>query len=831
MISQIHINQKLIQFRFLLVFILTSGFFANAQITGTVTDSNNQPLPFVNIYIENTYQGTTTNREGRYELNVKNPGDYVIAFQFLGFKTEKKPINVKTLPFTLNVTLKEETVSLKEVVINAKENPANLIIKKAIKNRKRNLSKYDTFKADFYSRGLIKIKNAPEKILGQEIGDLGGGLDSTRSGIVYLSETISKIQFKKPDKLKEEIIASKVSGDDSGFSFNNASDADFNFYNNTIEIENQLISPISDYAFNYYRYKLEGEFYDDNGNLINKIKVIPKRENDRIFSGYIYIVEDDWSFYALDLVVTGNQAQIPAADTINLKQSFSYSKSDKLWAKISQSIDFNYSIFGIKGDGRFTAVYSNYDFNPKFTKKSFNNELLAFSEEANKKDSIYWSKIRPVPLSSEEIEDYIKKDSIQIVRKSKTYLDSIDAKNNKFKIDNLFSGYRYSNSYKNWSLGVSAPWFTMAFNTVQGFNGMVRFNFRKNIDEYRRYFDVSLTTNYGHSDERLRLYGSLRYKFNNISKPFITISGGSATEQYNANLPSIRAFNSAASLTAEKNYMKIYEKNFAQIDYSQELFNGFRFYSTLSYQKRKALFNTTDQVWFPSDDRDYISNNPLDETAFGVAPFNNHNIFILELTGRIRFGQNYFSYPGSKVAYINNKFPTIFVSYRKGFGASINDYNFEEIQARLTQSFNISNKGNFEYNLKTGTFLNSENIAFMDFHHFNGNQFRATLGNYLNSFNNLPYYDYSTNSNYAELHAQHNFKGYIINKLPLLKKLNLNLVLGAHALCTENVKPYQEYNIGLDNIGWGKFRFLRLDYVRSYQSGFVSDVFVFGLSF
>ena len=140
-------------------------------------------------------------------------------------------------------------------------------------------------------------KNAPEKILGQEVGDLGGGLDSTRSGVIYLSETISKLDFKSPDKLKEKIIASKVSGDDNGFSFNNASDVDYNFYNNTIEIGNQLVSPVSEFAFNYYRYNLEGVFYDDRGNLINKIRVTPKRENDRVFSGLVYIIE--WIEFAI----------------------------------------------------------------------------------------------------------------------------------------------------------------------------------------------------------------------------------------------------------------------------------------------------------------------------------------------------------------------------------------------------------------------------------------------------------------------------------------------------------------------------------------------------
>ena len=164
------------------------------------------------------------------------------------------------------------------------------------------------------------------------------------------------------NKLKEKITASKVSGDNSGFSFNNAIDVDFNFYNNTVEFGNEIVSPIANNAFSYYRYQLEGVFYDVRGNLINKINVLPKRKNDPIFSGSIYIVEDQWTIYALELDITGIQARIPAVDIISLKQSFSYSEKENIWAIISQSIDFKYKFFGIKGDGRFTAVYSNYEF-------------------------------------------------------------------------------------------------------------------------------------------------------------------------------------------------------------------------------------------------------------------------------------------------------------------------------------------------------------------------------------------------------------------------------------------------------------------------------------
>jgi len=804
-----------------------------SQIKGTVTDTKNKPLAFVNIFIENTYKGTTSNEEGNYELNVTEANTYTVVFQFLGYKTVKKTVTIESFPFSLNAVLSDEEISLDEVVVNAEENPANNIIRQAIAKRKENLEKINSYKADFYSRGLIRIKDAPEKILGQDIGDLGGGLDSTRSGVIYLSETISKLEFLRPNKLKEKIIASKVSGDDKGFSFNNAIDVEFELYNNSIELGNQIISPIANNAFGYYRYTLEGVFYDDRGHLINKIKATPRRKNDPVFEGYIYIVEDQWTIYAAELDITGIQARLPAVDKVTITQNFAFSEQNKLWTKMSQNIDFKYGLFGIKGDGRFTAVYSNYSINPGLTRNNFSREIVSFAEEANKKDSIFWETIRPVPLTDEEITDYIKKDSIQIVKDSKVYKDSVDGVNNKFKLGDIIGGYNYSNTYENWSAGITSPIEAISFNTVQGWNGNVGGYFTKAYDEdYNRFLSINGNVNYGFSDDRLRGTVSATYKFNNISRPFLTISGGIQATQFNAADPISRLENTISSLFFEDNYMKLYDRSFVQARYSEELINGLRFYTTLSYERRKALFNTTDQVAFPEDDDMYTSNNPLSESAYGIAPFDTHNIMKLNVLARINFGQEYLSYPNSKFNITKDKYPTVLVGYEKGLASTIDDYNFDQIKARIYQSFNMSNKGRFSYNIRAGKFFNADDISFVDFQHFNGNQTHfSQQGNYTDVFNNLGYYDLSTNDSYLEMHAEHDFNGFILSRIPLLKELNFNLVVGAHALSTPNNKPYQEYTIGLDNIGWGKWRFLRVDYVRSYQGGFASDAVLFGLKF
>ncbi|WP_055446490.1 DUF5686 and carboxypeptidase regulatory-like domain-containing protein [Lacinutrix mariniflava] len=807
--------------------------FSFAQVTGIVSSNTDDTLPFVNVYINDTYTGTTTNENGNYTLDISKKGDYTIVFQYLGFKTLKKSISIMSFPYVLDAKLVEENISLSEVVINSEENPANQIIRNTIAKRKDVLEKLSEYKANFYSRGLIKIKDAPKKIFGQDVDEmLDVELDSTRSGIIYLSETISEIEYQKPKRLKEKILASKVSGDASGFSFNNATDVNYNFYQNTFDLGNTVISPIADYAFNYYNYKLEGVFYDDNNNLINKILISPKRDNDAAFSGYIYIVEDQWLLYATDVTITGKRTGMAPVDLLTLKQTFSYSETDKIWALISQTIDFKYGLFGFKGEGRFTAIYSDYDFTPEFNAKNFTREILSFEENSNKKDSLFWDTKRPVPLTVEESTDYVKKDSIQLIKESKPYLDSIDKEHNTFKIGNLLGGYSYQNSHKNYRFSIDSPIEKITFNTVQGWNASLGMRYTKNYDEYKRYFSIAGDANFGEADNRLRGTVNARYKFNSINNRIISLSGGVKTEQFNSSNPISNTENLVSTLLFEDNYMKLYDRTFAQGQYYQEIINGVKLNSSLGFERRKALFNNTDYVMVNEDRDNYTSNNPLNETDFTSRPFNTHNIAKLNVIATINFAQDYLSYPDGKYNMPNSKYPTLSFGYEKGFAATDSNYNFDQFKTRLRQRIRLGNKGEFEYNTQAGVFANADNIAFMDYHHFNGNQTNVKLdGSYLNSFKNLPYYALSTNDSYAEIHTEYRFNGYILNKIPLINKLNFNLILGAKAAFTQDNKPYSEYSIGVDNIGFGKFRFLRVDYVRSYQSGFANDAVMFGISF
>lgn len=816
--------------RFLLLLILISANLS-AQIAGKVTDINGEPLAYVNIYLQDTYTGTTTNDDGNYSLNISENGEYRVIFQFLGYKSVTKTISPTSFPYILNVILQEESTSLDEVVIDTKEDPAYRIIRETIDRRKENLEKLSEYTADFYSRGLWRVKDIPKKIFGQEVGDFDGALDSTRTGIVYLSETISEIAYQKPDKFTEKVIASKVSGNDNGFSFNSAQSANLSFYENTIEMNAALVSPISSNALSYYNYKLDGVFYDGK-KLINKIKVIPQRPKDRVWTGYIYIVEDDWQLYGIELSSTGEAIQVPFVNNLTVKQNYKYDSQNKFWVKISQTIDFGFGLLGMEGDGQFIAVYSNYNFKPEFTKKSFTNEVMSFKEDANKKDSIFWKGIRPVPLTNEELKDYVRRDSLQVLRRSKPYMDSVDAKSNKVSVMSPLMGYTYRNSYKKWALGYDGVLTHINFNTVQGWNANAALTYRKWYDENQtNILSASLKADYGISEDRLRVDGYVLRNFNWKDKLRFWVMGGSKAVQFNETEPISPLINTVSTLFFERNYMKLYELNYGRVGYSQEIFNGLHLSATSGFEKRKPLFNNTDYVTILRNYISYSSNNPLNANDIENAAIMEHNIVKSKLTARINFAQKYYSNPDMKLNMSDNKFPTLTLSVENGAAFTHSKYDYTQFEGNLKQTIFLGNKGELVYNLQGGTFAHGGGISFVDYKHFNGNQTRVgTSPNYTNVFNLMPYYEFSTNTSYFEGHLEHDFRGWVLGKIPVINQLNFNLIVGAHLLSTEQ-KPYSEFSIGIDNVGFGNFRFLRIDYVRSYFDGESMGAFVFGLKF
>lgn len=808
------------------IFLLFSSL-SLAQIKGTVTDKNNAPLPFVNIYIENSSVGTTSNEKGEYVLNVKEK-NVVIVFQSLGYRIEKKHVQDSNQLLRLDVVLSEENFILDEVVVSNKDNPANGIIRSAIKNKAKNSEITHRFEADFYSKGIFKVKDLPEKILGQKVGDLDGTIDSvSRSGIVYQSETISKIKFEKPNNVKEHIVASKVAGNSNGFSFNTAKEANFDFYDNYLNFDVKAISPIADNAFSYYTFQLENTFYDDQKHLINKIKISPKRDKEPVFEGYIYIVEDSWAIYGVELSLKGYRMQNPAVVELKIVQNFNFNHQHNVWNKKLQTIAIDVDFLMIKIQGNFSFVYNNYVFKEAFSKKEFSNEIRSFADKANKKDSLFWVQARQIPLTLEESNNYTKRDSVERVKTSEKYLDSVDAKRNQFKFFDIITGYSYRNSAKQrffdyeGLLGLES----MSFNTVQGLVMGTSFSFTKQNRKTLESTDATMKLQYSFSEQKLRAKGSVKHVFNRIFNPFVEVSGGSEVKQFNDENPISGLVNEVSTLFFKDNYMKLYHNDFVHIRYGRDLTKDVSFSALLDFSHRKPLWNTTNYSLIKKD-KPYTSNNPLLPDDY-VTNFESHYVTKFSLIGKFHINQKYMSLPNRRIKIPDERYPNFTLRMDNAFSASNKNLQYQHLSGTVDYKPSFNNKGDMNIRLHGGLFFNAENINFIDYKHFNGNQTHFSMNKENNSFNLLPYYTHSTNQAYFETHFEHRFRGFISNKIPLFNKLQWNFVVGFHQLNVKGAKPYQEFTLGLENIGFGKFRFLRVDYVRSYQNGFRIDGLMF----
>lgn len=105
-------KKSLVAFCFLLVLSGTSLFAQTMQITGTVSDEQQEPLMGVSVIIENTSTGTTTNLDGQYSLQAKS-GEYLL-FSYLGMSPVR--IQVGNQP-TIDVVMKEDVTMLTETVV------------------------------------------------------------------------------------------------------------------------------------------------------------------------------------------------------------------------------------------------------------------------------------------------------------------------------------------------------------------------------------------------------------------------------------------------------------------------------------------------------------------------------------------------------------------------------------------------------------------------------------------------------------------------------------------------------------------------------------------
>lgn len=797
----------------LLLLFSCQSLFAG-KVSGVVTDSSGRPLPFASVFVQGMNKGTSTNAEGRYSLTL-TAGTYTLNCQYVGYARQEKSITIaQQSDLTVDFRLHVQELTLGEVVLGKGEDPAYEIIRQSILKRKYYLAQLDRYRCEVYTKGQMRLRGFPKKVMGQKV-DFEDG-DTSKRKMLYLSETVSVYTVDKPNKIKLEVISSKVSGQTGGYGL--AAPEFLSFYENNVRVGDGLnprgfISPVAENALNYYKYKWEGSYIED-GREINHIKVIPRRKFEPLFSGYIDIVEDEWRIHSVKLLLT-RSAQMEILDTLRVEQLYRAHDKDR-WFVSSQVIYPATKILGFDVYGSFVNVYSGFDPEPVIDKKTFSSTVVKYTDSANKRDEAYWEKNRPVALLADEVRDYQKKDSLEQVRKSPRYKDSIDRKNNKITpVNLLLLGQTFSISKKRQTISLAPVLEMVNFHPAEGLVLNPSVTLFKRLDTIpmgRRSYSITPEFRYGFLNRHFNPMLSFRYNYGKKYNQSFCLSGGRKVFQFNPDLPVSDRDNTFNSLIYERNIRKTYEAAFIRGSYRSGLGSGFSIVTGFQYQDRKPLENRTDYTWRKDEQRMYSPNYPNELVTANIVP---HQSFIVLLGINWQPGTRYVEYPDRKVS-LGSRYPNFSFQYTRGIKNILgSDADFSKWKLYVTDNLNLKLKGQFRYRVGMGGFLNNRSVELPDYQHFNGTITRF-MPEYQRSFMLLPQYLFSNKDKfYAESHLEYNLKGFLTNKLPLIRKLNLYLVTGANGIYLNNHKYYYEVFAGFDNI----FKQIRVDFVQSYQNG------------
>ncbi len=779
-----------------------------------VTDTSGKALSNSSVFIKGSTKGVNANSDGKYSLKLE-PGKYVLVCQHVGYAKQEIPVTVNNDDHEINFVLKVQEMMLGEVIVKNGEDPAYEVIRNAIKKRSFYKDQPEEFECMVYTKGQFRLRDFPKKILGQKV-DFEDG-DSSKKKIVYLSETISKYKVSRPNKEKIEVISSKVSGNSDGFGL--SAPRFFSFYNNNIQIGSGLnprgfISPISENALNYYKYKLEGTFFEDS-ILVNHIKVTPKRKYEPLFSGYIDIIEDDWRIHSVKMQLT-KESQMELLDTLRIEQLYRQVDKDN-WFFSSQAIYPAVKFFGFDGYGSFVNVYTDADIEPTFTKKTFNNVILKYTDSANKRTDEYWEKNRPIALMEDEVNDYRKKDSLQEVRKDPRYLDSLDKRRNRITVQNVvLIGQGFSNAKKRTYISVFPLIEQVNFNPAEGLVINSGFIWSKRLDSgtiSRRRIQITPVFRYGFANKHFNSHLTASYAFGKKYFSSLLLSGGKRVFQFNPNSPISERSNTNSSLLEEENRLKTYEAWYLRGSYRRGIGDGFSLVTGFQYQDRMPLDNRTNYTWRNKSDRQYTPNYPYEIMSGNIK---RHQVFMLLVGVTWQPGSRYIELADRKIN-VGSKLPVFSAEYIAGlpnvFGS---DSKFSKWKLSVSDNVNFKLAGTFRYRFTVGGFIDTGyNVQVPDYIHFNGN-ISTSATEYLNSFQLLPIYQFSNKErSYLQGHVEYNLKGFLTNKIPVIRRLNIYLVGGVNAFYINSNKYYYEWFVGIDNI----FKRLRVDFVQSYLNG------------
>ncbi|MFB6320710.1 DUF5686 family protein [Saccharicrinis sp. FJH54] len=789
--------KSLLYYISLMLLLVTGSLKGQTVISGTIVDTKREPVPFANIVLKGTTEGTTSDEYGNFRITSYRTLD-TLSISAVGYTTRVIPIR----PYTgqhVTIPLQENVYSLNEVSVLPGENPAHPILRNIIQNKSLNdPDNFPSWQSKVYNKLEVDLKNLGKpkknKKFWEDMEFVFENLDTLPDDSVpylpvFITESVSKYYHSKEENAsKEVILANRLSGvrTKTITQFTGKFYQDFNIYKNFINVDNiGLISPINDQWNLFYRYYLADSL--NSGDLkLYKIDFKPRLAHEAAFEGSMWVIDSLFAVYKIDMSIS-TKANINFLNKLEIRKMYVLKDSMCIPEKEEILADFN-----VEGNnknrtigiiGRKTSVYQDFEFaEPP-------EDLMASPFQTKvEKDALhhppeYWTNERPERLNIREQGIYDMVDSLQNVPKFKSITEIVET---------IIFGYKDLGKFE------IGPYFYMySYNPIEG--NRIRLGGRT-TKEFNEKLRLDGYIAYGFKDNHMKYSVGGYYYFNKQPMKVLSMHFEHDNQLLGKSQNAFMEDNFLSSLISRNPNNKLTLTDQLDVQYQHEWFTGLNTTGIFKWQYIRPGRNV------PFYEPDSTEAKALYNKEVGI---NTH----------IAIGETFIPGDFQRIS-LGSKRP-IFNVYTGIGSVRLNktDYIYGRIHLDIFDKLPINPIGYTLYYLQAGTVLGSVPFPLLKLHE--GNE---TLTNDLYAFNLMNYYEFASDK-YASLFIEHHFQGFFLNKIPLFRALKLREVGGFKILYGElsdtkhrqilfpdgltgiGKEPYMEASAGIENI----FQLIRID--------------------
>lgn len=601
-------------------------------------------------------------------------------------------------------------------------------------------------------------------------------------------ETISDLRYEYPNTYVQDIrhvtgtLTKKKDIDLIPFELLN-----INIYGETTNDES-FFMPIRFSTAKYYRYTLYQSFTSNNKEYYN-IHFVPIYENPKLLKGSFIVEKGTWRV----IFFRGEGLDIFS------DFSFEMTMGDE-W--VTNYLPVNITIYqtaaylGNVLAGRHLASINYKEIalrqfqQPKGSLNISNSYKVRLDSVPLHSDTLFWEKIRPIPLQAREIDVIERYHQQQITRENQRKTN--DSLGNNRMAQHMAqrmvvnSSYRYKSARFGYS-GLLNP-LMLGYSSRDGITYRQKFSF---IADLKRSRNIKVNAFAGYMFRRKEFFTDLTTTFNYepLRLGSATISLGIGNPTYSSLfVDQIRDKLENQGISFDDISLNYYKDYYFKLFNTFEATNGLLFQTGVDYHIRKSKNNVTMLRSLT------LNGDPIGQlfgTKRSFAPF-------IQV---IWTPEQYYRFEGRQKIYARSYYPTFKVEFSRSLLdvlGSTSQYN--RIELDISQKIDFGLMHSFQYHIGVGKFINQETEYFADFVYFSKNNFPENWDDGLGgNFNLLSRSLYNASDSYLQGHIMLESPFLILKNIPFISDFADKERLYLSQLHTPQIKSYSELGYGIGN--------------------------------